>query len=76
MKKQIHLLITLLVLGLLLVACGAQPQQAAAPTTAPAEPPTEAPAAAATEEQALTTLPTARIRPKRSSKHIRRCIQT
>jgi raffinose/stachyose/melibiose transport system substrate-binding protein len=44
MKKQIYLLITLLVLGLLLAACGAQPQQAAAPT--------EAPAVAATEEQA------------------------
>lgn len=54
MKKQIHLLITLLVLGLLLVACGAQPQQAAAPTAAPAEPTqaAAAPAAAVTEEQA------------------------
>ncbi len=58
MKKQIGLLVTLLVLGLLVVACGAQPQQAAAPTEAPAEPtkaaaePTEAPAVVATEEKA------------------------
>lgn len=58
MKKQIALLVILVVLGLLMVACGAQPQQAAAPTTAPAEPtkaaaaPTEAPAAAATEAPA------------------------
>lgn len=51
MKKRIYLLITLLVVGLLLAACGAQPQQAAAPTQAAAAP-TEAPAVAATEEQA------------------------
>ncbi len=56
MKKQTILLFILLVLSLMLAACGAS-QQAAAPTTAPAEPtqaaaaPTEAPAAAATEEQ-------------------------
>jgi raffinose/stachyose/melibiose transport system substrate-binding protein len=58
MKKQKILLVILLGTSLMLAACGAQPQPAAAPTTAPAEPtqaaaaPTQAPAAAATAPQA------------------------
>lgn len=73
MKKQTILLVIILVLSLILAACGAQPQQEAAPTEAPqkeaaqeqAAEPTEAPKEEATSEQAAepTEAPTAEEAP-------------